>query len=216
MNNIDLQDLKDPSKLNNTVKFLCLTVIFLCGLLAIYFLDTQPQITQLESLSQQEQELRNTYLDKKRQAVNLDTHRQQLSDIQKSFSTLLRQLPNKSEMDALLADVNQSGVGQGLSFDLFRPATSEISTEFYSEQPVSITVTGVFHQIGSFSESLAKLSRIVNLTDINIRVNQNPQTNKNSTATPGTSLIMDATVKTYRYLDEKAVSPSQAASQPNP
>lgn len=203
---IDINDFKDPSKFNNTIKFAILTVVFAASLIGVYSVDTQVQLQQLNDLSAKEQELRATYLDKKKQAVNLESHRQQLKDIEVAFSSLLRQLPNKSEMDALLTDVNQSGVGQGLSFDLFRPATSETMSEFYAEQPVSISVTGDFHQMGSFSEELAKLSRIVNLTDINIRIGgaipQN-KTNASNALNPTVPLIMDATVKTYRYLDDK-------------
>jgi type IV pilus assembly protein PilO len=197
---MNLENFKDPSKIPNSLKFLTIVLLFAATVTAGFFLDTNDQITALDQLQVKETELRASWLDKKKQAVNLEAHKKQLADIEIAFGTLLRQLPNKSEMDALLNDVNQAGIGRGLSFDLFRPSTNEIITEFYAEQPVAITVSGNFHDVGSFAEDLSKLSRIVNLSDISIRNTVDP-----ANIVKGTQpkLIMDATVRTYRYLDEK-------------
>ena len=197
---MNLENFKDPSKTPNSLKFLTIVLLFAATVTAGFFLDTNDQITALDQLQVKEIELRASWLDKKKQAVNLEAHKKQLADIEIAFGTLLRQLPNKSEMDALLNDVNQAGIGRGLSFDLFRPSTNEIITEFYAEQPVAITVSGNFHDVGSFAEDLSKLSRIVNLSDISIRNTVDPA-NIAKGAQP--KLIMDATVRTYRYLDEK-------------
>jgi type IV pilus assembly protein PilO len=197
---MNLEDFKDASLLPNTAKFGAMAFAFVAALGLGYMFDTSDQLTQLEELRAQELQLRASWVDKKKQAVNLDAHKKQLVEIEVAFGTLLRQLPNKSEMGALLNDVNQAGLGQGLSFDLFRPAASETLTEFYAEQPVAITVSGSYHSMGAFAEDVSKLSRIVNLGEMNIRSAAEPAAIAKG-ASP--KLVMDATVRTYRYLDDK-------------
>ena len=145
--------------------------------------------------------LRDTFLDKKKQAIDIDAYRKQLEDIEKSFGTLLKQLPSKSEMEALLTDINQAGLGRGLQFELFKPAASETVSEFYAELPINIRVTGTYHDMGSFASDISKLSRIVLLNDVAL--------------TPGKegALTMDATAKTYRYLDEEEVAKQRKAAK---
>lgn len=194
-----LDDFKDPSNLSNSTKLGSVAVIFILALLGGYLLDTSGQAAEYEQLQAKEEELRSSWLDKKKQAVNLEAHKKQLADIEVAFGALLRQLPNKSEMDELLSDVNQAGIGRGLSFDLFRPAATETLTEFYAEQPVAISVSGPYHSLGAFAEDVSKLSRIVNLGDMSLRV-ADP-----TLAAKGTppKIVMEATVRTYRYLDPK-------------
>lgn len=194
-----LDDFKDPSNLSNSAKLGSVALIFVLALLAGYLLDTSGQASEYEQLRAKEEELRSSWLDKKKQAVNLEAHKKQLADIEVAFGALLRQLPNKSEMDELLSDVNQAGIGRGLSFDLFRPAATEALTEFYAEQPVAISVSGPYHSLGSFAEDVSKLSRIVNLGDMSLRV-ADPALGAKG-ASP--KIIMEATVRTYRYLDPK-------------
>jgi len=133
-------------------------------------------------------------LAKKRNAVNLPALRLQLKEIEQSLRALLKQLPDKSEMEALLVDINQAGLGRGLQFELFKPATTETIHAFYAELPVSIRVTGGYHDIGAFTSDVAQLSRIVTLNDISV--------------TPGTdgNLVLDAVAKTFRYLDEEEIT----------
>jgi len=195
---------KDPSQVPNSIKFLTMIFLLAVVVLAGYIIDTSEQIENLTQLAAKEEELKTNWSDKKKQAVNLDAHRQQLTEIEVAFGTLLQQLPNKSEMDSLLNDINQAGLGRNLSFDLFRPSANEVFTEFYAEQPVSIVVSGSFHDIGTFSEDVSKISRIVNLGDMNIRtISDASQIFK---GTPP-KLIMDATIRTYRYLDAKEKQP---------
>jgi type IV pilus assembly protein PilO len=163
-------------------------------LAAGYLLDWQGQAETFETEALKEQELRQSFLDRKTQAVNLDVHRKQLQDIEQSFGAMLKQLPNKAEMEALLTDINQAGLGRGLQFDLFRPAPQETLSEFYAELPITIRVTGSYHDIGSFASDVSQLSRIVTLNDIAL-----------STEKDG-SIALDATAKTYRYLDEAELS----------
>src|SRR5882672_9984069 len=141
----------------------------------------------------EEVKLKDEYLKKKQQAVNLDLHRQQLREIDTQFGALLRQLPNRSQMDALLVDINQAGLGRGLQFELFRPATSETQREFYAELPITVKVTGSYHDMGAFASDVGQLSRIVTLNDVAIQ------------SSPGGSLTMDATARTFRYLDDTEV-----------
>ena len=144
---------------------------------------------------------KETFLEKKKLAVNLDAYKQQRAEIEQSFGALLKQLPNKSEMDALLIDINQAGLGRGLQFDLFKPSEKENFTEFYAELPVSIRVTGNYHDLGAFASDVAKMPRIVLLTDIKLDPPKDGV------------LSMEAVAKTYRYLDEEEVAKQHKSSK---
>lgn len=175
-------------------KVAALAILFIAIIVAGHFLVWQEQIETLESIQSQEETLKNTYLAKKRSAVNLPVLRLQLKEIEHSLSALLKQLPDKSEMEALLVDINQAGLGRGLQFELFKPAAKETIYAFYAELPVSIRVTGGYHDIGAFASDVAQLSRIVTLNDISV--------------TPGSDgkLVLDAVAKTFRYLDEEEIT----------
>jgi type IV pilus assembly protein PilO len=178
-------------------------VAILVGLpVAGFFADTQSQIEELERGVGEESKLKEDYVDKKKQAVNLDLHRQQLREIDTQFGALLRQLPNKSQMDALLVDINQAGLGRGLQFDLFRPAGAENAREFYAELPITVKVVGTYHDMGAFASDVGQLSRIVTLNDVAI------QSGKDGV------LTMDATARTFRYLDDQEVSAQRKAKGP--
>jgi type IV pilus assembly protein PilO len=184
---------KDPGTWHAAPKLLVLLGILVAIPVAGYFVDTSTQIDDLERLRGEELRLKDQYLDKKKQAINLDLHRQQLREIDTQFGALLRQLPNRSQMDALLVDINQAGLGRGLQFELFRPAPSEITREFYAERPITVKVTGSYHDMGAFASDVGQLPRIVTLNDVTITAD--PQ--------KGASLLtMDATARTFRYLDD--------------
>ena len=151
------------------------------------------QLTTLSTAETEEQTLKDQYLVKKRQAVNLDLYVQQLAEIDRSFGALLKQLPNKSEMEALLIEVNQAGLGRGLQFELFRPS-AEQAKDFYAELPVTVKINGPYHDIGAFAADIGKLPRIVTLNGITIA------------PVKGGALTLDATVKTFRYLDDEEVA----------
>lgn len=163
-----------------------LAVIIVMGYLLIW----QGQWEILENAEAEEAPLKETYLTKKRSAVNLDSMRQQLQAIERSLSVMLRQLPNKSELDALLVDINRAGLGRGLQFELFKPAATETIKEFYAELPVTVRVTGSYHDIGAFTSDVSYLPRIVTLNDIDITPGKDQQ------------LVLNAIAKTFRYLDE--------------
>lgn len=176
-----------------------LFLVFLLLLGAGYWFVWQYQLEELDAAKKKEQELRTTFLEKKKKAINLDAYRKQLADIEQSFGALLKQLPNKSEMDALLTDINQAGLGRGLQFELFRPASQEAMSDFYAELPITLKVSGNYHDMGAFASDVAQLPRIVTLNDLAI-----------SSGKDGL-LTMDAIAKTYRYLDEEEVARQKKA-----
>ncbi len=161
---------------------------------------------QLETLTlrqQDELKLKEEFVAKKTQAVNLDLYVQQLSEIDRSFGALLKQLPNKSEVESLLIEINQSGMGRGLQFELFKPG-QEIIKDFYAELPINVRLTGTYHDFGAFAGDIGKLSRIVTLNNISITPNQQ--------AKDGT-LVRDAVTKTFRYLDDEELAAKRKAEQ---
>ena len=195
---------KDPGMWPALPKLLALLAI-LVGLVAVgYVADWQGQVDALAAGAQEEVKLKEQYKSKMELAVNLDLYRQQLREIDSSFGALLKQLPNKSQMDALLVDINQAGLGRGLQFELFKPAQHETMKDFYAELPISIRVTGSYHDMGQFASDIAQLSRIVTLNDISIK----PLSDKDSSV-----LVMDTVAKTFRYLDEEEVAKQRKAAQ---
>ena len=186
LNKLDLKTIGDWPM---AAKSGLLAVLFGALVFAGWWFFWSPALATLETGQTKEEELKVTYTTKKGQAINLDAYKKQLVDIEQAFGALLKQLPNRQEMDALITDVNQAGLGRGLQFDLFRPG-AETQTEFYAELPISVKVTGSYHDMAAFTSDIAKLSRIVTLHDINLQPNN-------------TGLVMDATAKTYRYLDEE-------------
>ena len=146
----------------------------------------------------QEEALKTSYLDKYAQAVNLDALEEQRKQVQRYVTQLEKQLPNKAEMDALLSDINQAGLGRGLQFDLFKPGTV-VAKQYYAELPIDVKVSGRYHDIGQFAADIAALSRIVTLNNIALSPEKDG------------SLSLSTTVKTFRYLDPDEVKP-----QPHP
>jgi type IV pilus assembly protein PilO len=204
--NAFVEDLKstnwnDPGTWHAAPKALVLAAILVVLPVAGYFFDTASQIEMLELGQQEESRLKQQYLDKKRQAINLDLHRQQLREINVQFGALLRQLPDKSQMDALLVDINQAGLGRGLQFELFRPGSDAVR-EFYAELPIAVKVVGTYHDMGAFASDIGQLSRIVTLNDVTI-----------STQKDG-NLVMDATARTFRYLSDDEANAQRKAAAP--
>ncbi len=202
-----LDELKrlDPNKIGSwpiLPKLGVLLLLLLALVFASYWFDWQDQIAAIDNAKVKEEQLRTSFLDKKKQAVALPAYRKQLADIESQFGALLKQLPGKSEMDALLTDINQAGLGRGLQFELFRPAASEIRRDFYAELPITVRVTGTYHDIGAFASDIGRLSRIVTLSDIALA------------SGAGGGLALDATAKTFRYLDESEISAQKKSAKP--
>ncbi len=195
---------RDPGTWHAAPKSLVLLAILVAIPVAGYFAHTSNQIEELDLGQAEEVKLKEQYLAKKKQAVNLDLHRQQLREIDTQFGALLRQLPDKSQMDALLVDINQAGLGRGLQFELFRPAPSDTVREFYAELPIQVKVIGTYHDMGAFASDVGQLSRIVTLNDVSLVAGKDG------------NLTMDATARTFRYLndDETAAQRKAAAKKP--
>jgi type IV pilus assembly protein PilO len=170
-----------------------LILIFVVIIAAGAGLDWKEQYDALDKEQQEETKLREQYTTKKAKAVNFDLYVQQLKEIEQSFGALLKQLPNKSEMDALLTDINQAGLGRGLQFELFKPAVQERLADFYAELPISVRITGNYHDMGAFASDIAQLPRIVTLNDVAI-------SNEKGV------LSMEAVAKTFRYLDDDEIA----------
>jgi type IV pilus assembly protein PilO len=198
----DLKRYLDPKRIGSApvvVKLSVLVVVLALIVFACYWFDWQHQLEQINAEREKETQLRTTFLDKKKQAIDLPAYVKQLEDIEKQFGALLKQLPGKSEMDALLTDINQAGLGRGLQFELFKPAPNETQRDFYAELPITIKVTGNYHDLGSFASDIGKLSRIVTLNDIGLSATKD-------------TLVMDATAKTFRYLDEEEIATQRKAA----
>lgn len=191
----------DPGAWPIIPRVVVLVALFLLWIVLGWFVIWSDQLSDLDSKQVEEQSLRQQYLDKKRQAVNLDLYTQQLADIDRSFGALLKQLPNKSEIEALLIEVNQAGLGRGLQFELFKPG-QEVLKDFYAELPISVKINGTYHDFGAFAADIAQLPRIVTLN--NVSITPNPTTG---------SLTLDATTKTFRYLDEDELAKQKKSAQ---
>lgn len=187
-------DTKNPGNWPWPIKIATLVFIIVAILGAAWVLVYQGQRDQLTEKENKELQLKETFKEKKKLAVNLEAYQQQRAEIEQSFGALLKQLPTRSEMDALLIDINQAGLGRGLQFDLFKPAEKETTTEFYAERPIALKVNGNYHDLGAFASDVSKLPRIVLLNDLAVVAGKD-----------GT-LVMDAVAKTYRYLDPEEVA----------
>jgi len=194
-------DPKQPGNWPWPFKAAAFVLIFVALQVAGYFIFWQGQMEAIEKGRADVAKQKEVFLEKKRLAVNLDAYKQQRAEIEQAFGALLKQLPNKSEMDALLIDINQAGLGRGLAFELFKPADKENFTEFYAELPVNIKVTGQYHDLGAFASDVAKMPRIVLLTDVKLDPPKDGV------------LTMEAIAKTYRYLDEEEVAKQRKSTK---
>lgn len=170
-----------------------------------WFVIVSGAMNDLEAENAKEPELKETYNKKLAEAINLDALRKQKLEVQEYVTQLERQLPAKAEMDALLSDINQAGLGRGLQFELFRPGQALIR-EYYAELPISLRVSGRFHDFGAFVADIANLSRIVTLHNMVITTQtQGTAGSTGGVAVPNGQLTMEATARTYRYLDPSEV-----------
>ena len=196
-------DPKDPGMWPLIPRILILAATFLMLLLAAWSLGWRVQLEELDQKEQEEAKLKDEWLNKKKQAVNLDEYRNQLAEMDRSFGVLLKQLPNKSEMESLLVDINQAGLGRGLQFELFKPGTETLKG-FYAELPITVKLTGSYHDLGAFAGDVAKMPRIVTLNDIDVAL-------ASGAGTTGV-LSLSTTAKTFRYLDEEEIAKQKKAA----
>lgn len=175
--------------------------LLVATLAAAWWFDWQVQAETLVQREAEEQQLRQEWVSKKRQAVNLEEHKRQLVEIDRQFGALLKQLPNRAEMDSLLSDINQAGLGRGLQFELFKPGADQVK-DFYAEMPIEIRITGSYHDLGEFASDVARMPRIVTLNNVVLESGTDGRLRLNSRAV------------TYRYLDEEELAQKRQASKP--
>jgi type IV pilus assembly protein PilO len=202
---MDLDDLrslnlKDVGNWPLLPKSLALTAIVIVIVAFGYLFDWRDQWESLELAKTEELKLKDQYSQKKAKAINFELYVQQLNEVEQSFGALVKQLPNRSEIDALLTDINQAGLGRGLQFELFKPAQQEKMAEFYAELPIKIKITGTYHDMGAFASDVAQLPRIVTLNDIAINNDKG-------------TLVMESDAKTFRYLDEEEIAKQRALAK---
>lgn len=194
-------DPKDPSNWPALPRYALFATISVLLVVVLWFLWLNTSEAELEAEQTKEVKSREEYKVKLAKAVNLEALKKQREQVQQYVTQLEKQLPSKAEMDALLSDINQAGLGRSLQFDLFRPGQIAVK-DYYAELPIAVRVTGRYHDIGAFASDIANLSRIVTLNNLVI-----------VPAKDGT-LAMDATAKTFRYLDSDEVTAQRKAVAP--
>ena len=189
----------DPSTWPALPRLLACVSLMVLIVAALWFAWLSSVDAELEAELAREKTLKADYTKKLAQAINLQALKQQREQVQQYVTQLEKQLPSKAEMDALLSDINQAGLGRGLSFELFRPGQVNVK-EYYAELPIALRVTGRYHDVGAFAADIAHLSRIVTLNNLSV-----------TPARDGT-LLMEATAKTFRYLDSDEVEKQRKAA----
>ncbi len=194
-------DSKDPSSWPDLPRYTLYAGIAVAVVVMLWFLWLTDSKDELIAEQEQELKLRDEYKVKLAKAVNLDALKKQREQVQQYVTQLEKQLPSKAEMDALLSDINQAGIGRSLQFDLFRPGQVTVR-DYYAELPISVRVTGRYHDIGSFAADISNLSRIVTLNNMSIVPSKDG------------ALAMDAVAKTFRYLDAQEINAQRKAAAP--
>jgi type IV pilus assembly protein PilO len=193
-------DPSDPGVWPLAPRVAVLVALLIAAVAAVWWFDWQDQLGVLEQRQAEELKLRDEWKTKKHQAINLDEYRRQLAEIDRQFGALLRQLPNRTEMESLLSDINQAGLGRGLQFDLFKPGSDNVK-DFYAEMPITVSITGSYHDLGAFASDISRMPRIVTLNDISLEAGKDAPLKMNGTAT------------TYRYLDDEEVAQKRQAAK---
>jgi len=189
-------DTSDPGRWPLPIRIGAVGIVFVAVVaIGFYLFVIKEEFPLLERAESEEVDLRGQFEDRQRKAANFDAYRAQLAEIERDFGAMLRQLPGRTEVPSLLVDISQTGLGAGLEEQLWQP-TLEVQKDFYAELPIKLRYTGSYHEFGSFVSGIAALPRIVTLHDITIR-------RASSDGSPD-ELTLDATAKTYRYLDEEA------------
>jgi len=193
---LETLDIKDVGNWPIVIKGGAIAILCALVLFAGFWFDTRTQLDELEQAQKKEKTLKESFSHKQHMAANLNVYKQQMDEMKRSFGTMLRQLPSKTEIAELLVDISQTGLTNGLNFELFKPET-EVPADFYAILPITIKVTGDYHEFGKFVSDVAVLPRIVTLHDIQIT-----PANANGKDVDGSKLIMEVTAKTYRYIEE--------------
>ncbi len=194
LKNFDINQLNDVNNLGSlpsAVKAILIALVFVIVIGAGYYFDTKGLLENLDREERKETQLRQKFETEQRKVANLEELKQQLEEMRRSFGAMLRQLPSKTEIPNLIVDISQTGLSAGLEIELFRPE-AEVRKGFYAEKPIELRVIGNYHQMGNFVSGVAALPRIVTLHDITMAPMDDGR------------LKMEATAKTYRYLDDQS------------
>ena len=200
-------DTKNPGNWPVPIKLAACGLLILIIVGLVWYFYVADKRTELDGLIAQEQTLRAEFEDKQGRAANLEPLKQQLAQMELMLQQMLRQLPSKNEMPDLIVDVSQTALASGITNELFQPGP-EVPKEFYAEKPIALRMVGTYHQFGAFVSGVASLPRVVIMTmhDISLK----PRTGTTS------ALVLEGTVKTYRYLDEEETAEAEAANAPPP
>lgn len=205
-------DFNDVGSAPPSVRYLILGILLLVIMVGGYFLLIKNKVEQLERVEKQELALRADFEYKQQKAANLEAYEAQLAEMQELLETMFRQLPGKTEMDKLLVDISQTALGAGIDVQLFQP-NAETKHDFYAERPISVRMLGDYHQFGEFVSGVASLPRVVILTMHDIALRRVGDKDVGVGRNSG-QLILEGTVKTYRYVDEEEAAQSEVAAKP--
>ena len=210
----DFQNL-DPANIGGwPAPIRAFVIVVLCAAVlgAGYWFDTKDQMERLDRAEAEEIQLKDVFETKQRKAANLEPLKNLLKEMKQSFGAMLRLLPNRTEIEGLLVDISQSGLAAGLEFELFKPG-AEQPQEFYAIQPINITVTGNYHEMGEFISAVAALPRIVTQHNLKLTPMKPKGDGERISATDGTQLRLQMVARTYRYLDEEEIAAAEAAKK---
>jgi type IV pilus assembly protein PilO len=205
-------DFSDLGNASGIIRYTLLSVMLILVLVAGYFLFIEEKKNELEQSRQQELVLMADFEYKQQKAANLEAYEKQLADMQELLETMFRQLPSKTEMDKLLVDVSQTALAAGIDVQLFEPL-GERFQDFYAERPISVRMLGDYHEFGEFVSGVAALPRVVILTMHDISLKR-ATANQSRYGDSEGRLILEGTVKTYRYVDEEEVAQITAEQTP--
>jgi len=205
-------DFNDIGSAPTSVRYVILGFLLVIILAIGYFLLIKAKIEQLEMVQKLELGLRAEFEQKQAKAANLEAYEAQLAEMQELLETMFRQLPSRTEMDKLLVDVSQTALGAGIDVQLFQP-NAEAYHDFYAERPISVRMLGDYHQFGEFVSGVASLPRVVILTMHDISLRRANERDIGATTNDG-RLILEGTVKTYRYIDEEEAAQRAEAGTP--
>jgi type IV pilus assembly protein PilO len=218
LSDINNLDAKNYGSWPMPVKFVSALLLFIVVLVAGYFMKIKPANDELDVLRAKEQELVGVFTEKQGKVVNLEEYKKQLEEMRELLRQMIRQLPSKTEMPDLLIDISQTALSAGIDNELFEPGP-EVAKEFYAEKPITLRMKGTYHQFGAFVSGVASLPRVVILTMHDVSLTPSDKA-PGSAARPGSpplasgTLVLEGTVKTYRYLDDEELSSMNAASSP--
>jgi type IV pilus assembly protein PilO len=202
-------DTSNPGGWPASVKLFFCVVVVAVILFFTWYLFVKPQQEQLDALARTEADLRIQFEQKQAKAVNLEPLTLQLAEMEKTLIEMIRELPSKTEMPELIVNISQTALASGIQNELFKPEM-ETKKEFYAEKPISLRMVGTYHQFGDFVSGVAALPRVVIMTMHDISLKPRPGSNGKT----GDALVLEGTVKTYRYLDQDETAAAAAAAPP--